>query len=376
MTRRDPVQAGSAADAGDLAPIITVVGSVNMDLVVGVPRHPAPGETLIGSDYVTHPGGKGANQAVAAARLGARVRFVGRVGSDAFGAELRQTLAADLVDVAHLGVSNGSSGVAFIQVDERGQNSIVVSPGANFAVTPADLADAAFQDASALVLQLEVPLEVVIAAARKARQRGMAVILNLAPAERLTKVHLQDVTHLVVNEYEAGLLLSTPSFTVTADPENAAKRLLDLVPQVVITLGDQGAVWATKDADDQVTTGSEAAFAVKAVDTTGAGDSFTGAFALAIARTRAGGPAAAATDPAAAHDPTAAQKPAATQEPTAAHDPAVTHDPAAAHDPAIAMAQAVRFASAAGALATTKPGAQPSLPRRQEVERMLAGVQV
>lgn len=326
-------------------PTITVVGSVNMDLVVGVPRHPAPGETLIGSDYVTHPGGKGANQAVAAARLGAQVRFVGRVGSDAFGDELRTTLQSDEVDVTHLGVSKGSSGVAFIQVDERGQNSIVVSPGANFAVTTADLADEAFEGSSALVLQLEVPLEVVLAAARKARSQGMAVILNLAPAERLTKMQLQDVTHLVVNEYEAGLLLGTPSFTVTADAEGAAKRLLELAPQVVVTLGDQGAAWACKEESGQITSGSEPAFSVKAVDTTAAGDSFTGAFALAVGRASAekGDAESAAGESA---------------------------------DPVADMVEAVRFASAAGAIATTKHGAQPSLPRLQEVERMLAGVQV
>jgi len=314
--------------------IIAVVGSVNMDLVVGVPRHPAPGETISGTDYVTHPGGKGANQAVAAARLGAQVRFVGRVGSDPFGGELRRTLEADGVDVEHLGTSKGPSGVAFIQVDERGQNSIVVSPGANFAVTTDDLADSAFAGAAALVLQLEVPLPVVLAAARKARQLGMAVVLNLAPAERLTKVQLQDVTHLLVNEYEAGLLLGIPSFTVAADPENAARRLLELVPQVVVTLGDKGAAWALLQGGAAVS-GSEPAFSVKSVDTTAAGDSFTGAFALAVARGTANGA-----------------------------------------DPVEGVIEAVRFASAAGALATTKHGAQPSLPRLHEVEKLLAGVQV
>ncbi len=317
------------------APTITVVGSVNMDLVVSVPRHPAPGETLIGSDYVTHPGGKGANQAVAAARLGAAVRFVGRVGSDAFGAELRRTLQADAVDVTHLGTSEGPSGVAFIQVDERGQNSIVVSPGANFAVTTGDLADAALAGSGALMLQLEVPLEVVLAAARKARAAGLPVILNLAPAERLTKVQLQNVTHLLVNEYEAGLLVGAPAFTITADAEGAAKRLLELVPQVVITLGDKGAAWACRDESGQAWSGSEPAFSVKAVDTTGAGDAFTGAFALAVARARGVGA-----------------------------------------EPATLMVEAVRFASAAGALATTRHGAQPSLPRLAEVERLLTGVQI
>lgn len=302
---------------------IIVVGSVNMDLVVAVPRHPAPGETLIGSDYVTHPGGKGANQAVAAARLGADVRFVGRVGSDGFGGELRASMMADRVDVTHLGTSQGPSGVAFIQVDERGQNSIVVSPGANFDVTTADLDEAAFEGCGALLLQLEVPLEVVIAAARTARQRGAAVILNLAPAQRLNKAQLQNVTHLLVNEYEAGLLLGVPAFTVSGDPEGCARHLTDLVPNVIITLGDKGAAWATRNDQGEVNASSLPAFKVKAVDTTAAGDSFTGAFALAIAKAN--------TD----------------------------------------IAEAVRFASAAGALTTTKPGAQPSLPRLPDVQRLL-----
>lgn len=327
MNGTDP---GSASSE----PVITVVGSVNMDLVVSVPRHPAPGETLIGSDYVTHPGGKGANQAVAAARLGAHVRFVGRVGSDGFGEELRRTLQADRVDVSHLGVSQGPSGVAFIQVDGRGQNSIVVSPGANFAVSKADLADAALEGSSALVLQLEVPLEVVLAAARKARQAGLSVILNLAPAQRLSAAQLRDVTHLVVNEYEAGLLLGMPSFRVTDDAESAAKRLLELVPQVVITLGDKGAAWACRDEAGAVWSGSEAAFSVKAVDTTGAGDAFTGAFARATALAANG-----------------------------------------SQGSVEALQEAVRFASAAGALTTTRHGAQPSLPVLAEVERMLKGIQ-
>lgn len=313
-------------------PNITVVGSVNMDLVVGVPRHPAPGETLIGSDYVTHPGGKGANQAVAAARLGANVRFVGRIGADSFGQDLRNSMAADAVDVSYLRTSKGPSGVAFIQVDERGQNSIVVSPGANFDVSTADLVSAAFEDCSTLVLQLEVPLEVVTAAARKARQHGAAVILNLAPAQRLDRGQLQNVTHLVVNEYEAGLLLGIPSFSVSADPEGSARRLTDLVPNVVITLGDKGAAWATCD-DNGLNTGSMPAFKVKVVDTTAAGDTFTAAFALAIAKgaeAEAGGYGAAGS-----------------------------------------IEEAVRFASAAGALTTTKPGAQPSLPRLDEVLKLL-----
>lgn len=310
-------------------PVITVVGSVNMDLVVGVPRHPSPGETLIGSDYVTHPGGKGANQAVAAARLGADVRFVGSVGSDAFGDQLRASLEADGVDTTHLRVSDGPSGVAFIQVDDEGQNSIVVSPGANFRVKTADLADAAFDGASVLVLQLEVELEVVLAAARKARERGAAVVLNLAPAQRLTAEQLADVTHLSVNEHEAALLLDVAPHAVTSDPEGAAERLTELVPHVVVTLGSRGAAWASRGAEGEATSGSVPAFAVRAVDTTAAGDAFTGAFALALAR---------------------------------------------GEGKAESLEAAVRYGCAAGALATTAAGAQPSLPRPAAVAELLKGV--
>lgn len=307
-------------------PAITVVGSVNMDMVVGVPRHPAPGETIIGSDYVTHPGGKGANQAVAAARLGGDVRFVGRVGADGFGVRLRDSLTGSGVDTGYLGVSAAPSGVAFIQVDGRGQNSIVVSPGANFALTPADLADTAFDGAAAVLLQLEVPLQVTLAAARKARRSGAHVILNLAPAQRLSAPQLSDVTHLCVNEHEASLLLDAPVRAVTSDARGAAQRLCDLVPHVVITLGRRGAAWAARR-QEGVSTGEVPAFPVEVVDTTAAGDAFTGALALFLAR---GGGAA-------------------------------------------DLSGAVRFASAAGALATTKPGAQPSLPRLAEVEKLLAG---
>ena len=331
-------------------PVVTVVGSVNMDLVVRVPRHPAPGETIIGSDYVTHPGGKGANQAVAAARQGAEVRFMGRVGDDGFGAELRAALVGDGVDVSALGTSRGPSGVAFIQVDERGQNSITVSPGANYALTVADLPEAAFQGADVLLLQLEVDLQVVLAAARRARQAGALVVLNLAPAQRLSAEPLRDVTHLVVNEHEAALLMGATSLAVVNAPEHAARELTALVPNVVVTLGDAGAVWAERRGDE-VVAGRVPAFAVNAVDTTAAGDAFTGAFAVRLA---AGAAAAAAAAP-------TADAPAATL-PSAG---------AATGTAAGAMAEVVRYACAAGALATTRPGAQPSLPRAADVERLL-----
>ena len=292
---------------------IAVVGSVNMDLVVRVARHPRPGETLLGSDYVTHPGGKGANQAVAAARLGGAVRFVGRVGADAFGERLAAALAHDGVDIAALGRSARPSGVAFIQVDERGQNSIVVSPGANHDLSVADLsaeeADAALATASVLMLQLEVPLDVVLAAAAVARRAGALVMLNLAPARRLEPDQLADVGLLLVNEHEAAIQLGTEAEGKT--PEEWAVALCRLVPNVVITLGAEGAVWASGAKSGKVQAAA-------------AGDVFAGALAYYLARAGSW-----------------------------------------------AEDAAVRFASAAGALATTRPGAQPSLPALADVTAML-----
>ncbi len=317
------------------APRITVVGSVNMDLVVSVQRLPLPGETLLGSDYATHPGGKGANQAVAASRLGGRVRFVGRVGSDGFGAELRAALEHDQVSTDELRVIAGPSGVAFIQVDERGQNSIVVSPGANFALKVSDVTASAFKGAAALLLQLEVPLPVVSAAARRARAAGALVILNLAPAQPLSAEQLSDVSHLLVNENEAGVLLGRSEARVVSDPREAAEELTELVPQVVITLGSAGSAWAVRGADGAAPeSGLQAAFDVKVVDTTGAGDCFAGALAVYLGEKRAG-------------------------------------SSAELSEPAADLADAVRFANAAGALAATRPGAQPSLPTREAVEELL-----
>ncbi len=356
---------------------IVVVGSVNMDLVVRVVRHPRPGETLLGSDYATHPGGKGANQAVAAARLGGAVRFIGRVGSDAFGAQLAATLERDRVDIAALGRSARPSGVAFIQVDERGQNSIVVSPGANHDLDVVDLRAGALATASVLMLQLEIPLEVVRAAAAAGRRAGALVMLNLAPARRLEPSQLADVDLLLVNEHEAVIQLGAVAEGKT--PEEWAVALCRFVPCVVVTLGADGAVWACRAEpvdplrghDESVYggTGAEpeggpggvqhgrvAAFEVNVVDTTAAGDAFAGALAHWLARDRpatgrlGGG---AGTDGSAAPRASIGSTPAAT---SAGEHP---------------LAVAVRFASAAGALAATRPGAQPSLPTLAEVMALL-----
>lgn len=312
--------------------MITIVGSVNMDLVVRVARHPVPGETLLGSDYSMHPGGKGANQAVAVARLGGPVRFVGRVGSDAFGRQLRSALELDGVDTSALDEADRPSGVAFIQVDGAGQNSIVVSPGANFALHAADLPDAAFEGTEVVVLQLEIMLGTMREAARRARLAGAEVILNLAPAQELSADDLKDVSLLVVNETEAATLLVRDRRAVTADAQAAARALAKLVERVVLTMGARGAVWA-EPADpapgsaivDHVRVGQMGAFEVDAVDTTAAGDAFVGALAVHLAEHPEGG-----------------------------------------------LGTAVRFASAAGALATTREGAQSSLPDRAEVDALLS----
>lgn len=197
--------------AAGAPPRVTVVGSLNMDLVVRVERHPRPGETLLGSDVERHPGGKGGNQAVAAARLGAAVRMVGRVGDDGFGAELRAALERDRVDVTEVRTAARPTGVALIQVDAAGQNTIVVAPGANATLAPDDLAAGAFDGAAAVLLQLEVPLETVLRAARMGRERGARVLLNNAPARALTDADLADVDVLLVNESEAASVLGVPA---------------------------------------------------------------------------------------------------------------------------------------------------------------------
>ncbi|MFN2182802.1 MAG: ribokinase, partial [Anaerolineae bacterium] len=196
-----------------MAPRIAVAGSLNMDLVVRSPRIPRPGETIIGGEYRHVPGGKGANQAVAAARLGAQVAMVGRLGRDAFGDQLRNNLAAGGVDTSFVVQDAGiATGVALIVVDDAGQNSIVVAPGANMRLSPADI-DAAAQaiaGADALLLQLESPLDAVIRAAEVAHDHGVTVILNPAPARPLPPHLLALVDVLIPNESEAALLTGLP----------------------------------------------------------------------------------------------------------------------------------------------------------------------
>ena len=311
--------------------MIVVVGSLNMDLVVPVPRFPVAGETLLGGDYARHPGGKGANQAVAAARAGGSVGMVGRVGRDDFGHALTNGLREDGVDTdGVLALSAAPTGVAFISVDPGGQNCIIVAPGANARLAPDDLEPARFDGAQAVLLQLEVPLATVLRAAQLGRAAGARVILNVAPAQTLDADQLADVDLLLVNETEAAGLTGIPVDEVATAPQRAAAALTSLVPAAVLTLGAAGAAWAAgrnasqagqNDAaadTDGPATGLVPGFAVDAVDTTAAGDAFAGALAVRLAA-------------------------------------------------GAALPEAVRFANAAGALAATRPGAQPSLPTAAEI---------
>jgi ribokinase len=259
---------------------VVVVGSVNADLVVGVDRRPAAGETVLGSDLATLPGGKGANQAVAAARLGARTALVGRVGADGHGEFLRDGLDGEGVDLTGLITIPGPSGVALITIDPDGDNSIIVSPGANGRMSEADVSAARPLLAAAAVvsLQLEIPISAVVAAAGLASDAGARVVLNLSPVAEVPPGLLALCYPLVVNEHEAAFLLGAPDGTGLA-PADLASALLRLGPRsVVVTLGAEGAVVA-----EGASVGVVESPRVEAVDTTGAGDAFTGALSWRLA---------------------------------------------------------------------------------------------
>ena len=300
---------------------IAVVGSLNMDLVVRVPRMPVPGETLIGHDFHVIPGGKGANQAVAAARLGAQVTMIGRVGDDDFGRAQQRNLAQEGIDVTHVSVDpEEATGIALITLDATGQNSIILAPGANMRLTVAhvEAAAQAIADAEILICQLESPLEAVTRAIELARAQGVRVILNPAPARPLDTALLHLVDYLIPNESETTLLTGI-QVTDLSSAEKAAANLRERgVSTVILTLGEQGALLSTAEGIIH-----EGGYSVEVVDTTAAGDAFVGGFAVALAE---GQP----------------------------------------------LQEAVRFANAAGALAVTRLGAQPSLPTRRAVEQFLA----
>lgn len=257
-------------------PEVCVLGSTNLDIVVSVPHHPTRGETVLGGDHFRVGGGKGANQAVAAARLGRRVAFIGRIGDDPAGAELRAGLDADGVDTSLLMVEPDTpSGIALIAVGPDGDNSIVVSPGANGRVDETDVARAALvlEHAAVTLLQLEVPIEAVTEAAEAA---GGIVILNPAPAQALTSRLLESVDVLVPNETELALLTGSPVAGTLDDLVDQA-RLLPAA-RTVVTLGAQGALLV-----DETDVHHQLAPTVNAVDTTAAGDSFCGALADVLA---------------------------------------------------------------------------------------------
>lgn len=260
---------------------VFVVGSINQDFVLKVERRPAPGETVTDAALSLHNGGKGANQAAAAALLGASVAFLGRVGDD-LGEPLVAALKEKGIDTGYIeSVADTSTGAAFITVTPDGENAITVAPGANRSLTPEDVTaiSEAIRESEVLVAQLEVPLEVVEKAAKIADLGGTRVILNLAPPRRVSEETLLMLDPLIVNEHEAAFLLDHPVEGVEGALASAPE-LLSLGPRsAVITLGSAGAVWANGDGKDHI-----AAPRIEVVDTTGAGDAFVGALALELAR--------------------------------------------------------------------------------------------
>lgn len=301
---------------------IAVVGSINMDLVVRAPHIPMPGETVLGSDFDTFSGGKGANQAIAAARQGSKVSMIGRVGQDAFGQQLLNGLQTEGVDTKHIGLDESTaSGVALITLDTAGQNSIVVAPGANHRLTPEMVTQAWKQipPVDVLLLQFETPINTVFTGAQLAYQSGAKVVLNPAPAQALAPKLLALVDVLIPNESEIALLTGRPVESLE-QIELAARGLLDLgVGIVVVTLGERGALIV----DGSRTGVHVPGFSVEVVDTTAAGDSFVGVLAAALAEE-------------------------------------------------LPLQTAVTRGCAAGALAATHLGAQPSIPTKATIDQLIS----
>ncbi|MEX0599093.1 MAG: ribokinase [Rhodothermales bacterium] len=261
---------------------VLVVGSANMDLVVKTSRFPRPGETVLGREFGMYAGGKGANQAVACARLGGDVVFVACMGRDVFRDRLFESLTRDGIDLSHVRVDEeASTGVALITVDESGQNEIVVASGSNMHLRAEDMTahEELFDAADVLLLQLEVPMETVVRAARMASRCGTRVILNPAPAAELPEELFQVVDYLTPNESEAEIL-SGHRVDDYASAARAAGALVDRgVPNVIVTLGSRGALYAGVRG-----VRSYAAYPTVSVDTTAAGDAFSGAIAFALSR--------------------------------------------------------------------------------------------
>ena len=302
--------------------MVVVFGSINLDLVTRVPRFPAPGETLAAVSFAMHPGGKGANQALAAARAGATVRLFGAVGTDVFAAPALELLRAGAVDLGGVARVSGPTGCATVLVDAEGENCIAIAAGANAQVDPEAVPDAALTPATTLVLQNEVPEPANAALIARARRLGARIILNAAPARPLSTELLGQIDVLVVNEHESAALAARHAWPT--EPVTLASAAVALFPglAVVVTLGRNGALVHSAGA-----TLSAAPWPVEVLDTTGAGDALVGALAAAL-------------------------------------------------DRGAAMRDALHCGVAAGTLACTVHGAQPSLPHRTAIDVALRLVTV
>lgn len=296
--------------------MITVFGSINLDLIGTVDRLPKPGETVPGSTFRIAPGGKGANQALAAARAGAAVRLAGAVGNDSFSEPALALLRDGGVDLSGVRTVEGATGVALILVDQRGENVIAVLPGANGAVGEEEAAALEFARDDVLLLQLEIPPSAMLTAAARARKAGARVLLNYAPFRSDGLELVRSATHLVVNESECGLVANALGLAGDSIEAQAHSLAKGTATTVIVTLGKDG-VLAVEEG-----TVTAPALPVEALDTVGAGDTFCGYLAAAFSE---GQP----------------------------------------------LAQSLRLAAAAGSLACTRSGAQPSIPRREEVEAAL-----
>lgn len=300
---------------------VVVVGSLNMDLVTRAPRLPRGGETLIGESFATVSGGKGANQAVASARLGAQVSMIGCVGEDAYAGQLRAALQAEQIDCRALSSVEGSSGVALIVVDDSGQNAIVIVAGANGLLTPDVIAgyDSVLAAADVIVCQLEIPMHTVGYVLRRGRELGKTVILNPAPASGpLPTEWFSCIDYLIPNESEASALSGLPVDSLESAERAAGQLIAAGAGKVIITLGAQGSLFANGQGFEHF-----AAPRVKAIDTTAAGDTFVGGFAAALACGKS-------------------------------------------------EADAIRFGQTAAALSVTRAGAQPSIPALSDVQAFKA----
>jgi len=303
---------------------IVVAGSINMDFVIRTPHHPQLGETVIGGSFQTFPGGKGANQSVAASRAGANVKLIGRVGNDSFGESLMQTLIKDKIDTSFIQIDDSTAtGVAFIIVDyNTGENNIVLAEGANGKVTPQQIlaAQEIFNGASVFTFNLECPLPALAQAVKFAKKYGAKVVMNPAPYQPLPADMLAEVDYLIPNQIEISSLLNSPSLvgSLHAIEEAVGKMQREGgLHNVIVTLGEKGALVIENGRATHIPS-----YPVKPVDTVAAGDAFVGSFSVAISEGRS-------------------------------------------------LLDAARFGNATGAIAVTRPGAQPSMPTRTEIEQFM-----